>query len=78
MTNSSTEIDVDVQYSSNGENDAGEATLRITALQDDSVGVKLLRQGTTVSFRLNEAGLSDLMTALKEASEADVDGSAAY
>jgi len=78
MTDGSTEIDVDAQYASGGENDAGEATLRITALQGDSVGIKLLRQDATVSFRLNEADLNDLTTALAEASETDVDGSAKY
>lgn len=78
MTDGSTEIDVDVQYAGNGKNDAGEATVRITALQGDAVGIKLLRQDTTVSFRLNEGDLNDMVTGLKEASETDVGGSAEY
>ena len=78
MTDGSTEIDVDVQYADNGENDAGEATVRITALQGDAVGIKLLRQDTTVSFRLNEGDLNDMVTGLTEASETDVGGSAEY
>ena len=78
MTDGSTEIDVDVQYAGNGGNDAGEATVRITALQGDAVGIKLLRQDTTVSFRLNEGDLNDMVTGLKEASETDVGGSAEY